>query len=214
MNLLTKVSLSAICSATALFVGVTSHINTAQAALYKFSFEGEGVNGYFIYDTSFPAFSEDTGVAAYIGAATEYKFELGEKGIFQGKVATPIVVLSREENGTAGLFGDGDVDTFMLQEHADEREPQTGFALVSYFIYPEGTFEESTAQRTTVPSTAFARIYPNVDYPNTLGEAAFVGTVQTRIEKVPEPALLPALLGVGAWFVFRRQHRQLLSKQD
>ncbi|MBD2500525.1 PEP-CTERM sorting domain-containing protein [Anabaena azotica] len=206
MNLLTKVSLSAICSATALFVGVTSHINTAQAALYKFSFEGEGVNGYFTYDSNAVGTPVSSNSTAYYGGGYDYKFDLGEFGVFEGSVGNPIVFLPRREDGIRAP----ETDDFEWEVRAVQRQPASQYTFVAYFHYPKGSFGGSTAIRTTVPTTAVLDVYPNVDFPNSIGNLLYSGTVQTRIEKVPEPTLLPALLGVGAWFLLRRQRQRYL----
>lgn len=208
MNLLTRVSLSAICSATALVVGVTSHINTAQAALYRFSFEGEGVKGYFTYDSNAIGTPVSPNSTAYYDGGYDYKFDLGEFGVFEGSVGNPIVFLPRLEDGVTAP----ETDDFIWEVRAVQRQPASQYTFVSYFHYPRGAFEGSTAIRTSVPTTAVLEVYPNVDFPTTLGNLLYTGTVQTRIEKVPEPTLLPALLGVGAWFLLRRQRqRELLG---
>lgn len=211
MNLLTRVSLSAISSATALLVAATLNINTAQAALYRFSFEGEGITGYFTYDInaigSSPLSPNATG---YPDGGFDFKFDLGEKGVFQGSVGIPIIFFPRREDGLQAP----ETDDFMWEVRAFQRQPPSPYALVSYFHYPKGSFGGSTALRTSVPSTAILDLYPNVDFPNSIGNLLYSGPVQTRIEKVPEPTIWPALLAVGAGFLFRRQHRQLLSLQD
>ncbi|MEH2210487.1 PEP-CTERM sorting domain-containing protein [Nostoc sp.] len=204
MALLNKLSLSAIPSAAALLMSVTLNVNPAQA-LYKFSFEGEGANGYFTYDDTTIGTPNSPNATTYLEGGYDYKFDLGEKGVFRGTVGNPIVFLPRLEDGITAP----ETDDFLWEVRAPQREPASPFALVNYFHYPKGSFEGSTAIRTTVPGTAILDVYPNVDFPNSIGNLLYTGTVQTRIEKVPEPALLPALLGVGAWFIFRR--RQKLS---
>ncbi|MBE8969235.1 PEP-CTERM sorting domain-containing protein [Nostocales cyanobacterium LEGE 12452] len=201
MALLNKLSLPAISSAVALLVSVTLNIDTAQAALYKFIFEGEGVNGYFTYDDTTIGFANSPNATGYFEGGGDYKFDLGEKGVFQGTIGNPIVFLPRLEDGITAP----ETDDFLWEVLASQREPASPFALVNYFHYPKGSFEGSTAIRTTVPSTAILDIYPNVDFPNSIGNLLYTGTVQTRIEKVPEPALVPALLVVGAGFIFRRR---------
>ncbi|MEH2078854.1 MAG: PEP-CTERM sorting domain-containing protein [Nostoc sp.] len=203
MALLNQLSLPAISSVVALVVSVTLSIDTAQAALYKFTFEGEGVNGYFTYDDTTIGFADSPNATGYFEGGYDYKFDLGEKGVFQGTIGNPIVFLPRLEDGITAP----ETDDFLWEVLASQREPASPFALVNYFHYPKGSFEGSTAIRTTVPSTAILDVYPNVDFPNSIGNLLYTGTVQTRIEKVPEPALLPALLGVGAWFMFRRRHK-------
>ncbi|MEH2284366.1 MAG: PEP-CTERM sorting domain-containing protein [Nostoc sp.] len=204
MALLNKLSLAAISSAAALLVSVTLNIDTAQAALFKFSFEGEGVNGYFTYDDTAIGTPNSPNSTSYYDGGYDYKFDLGEKGVFQGTVGNPIVFLPRTEDGVPYP----ETDDFLWEVRAVQRQPASEFAFVNYFHYPKGTFGGSTAIRTTVPSTATLDVYPNLDFPKTRGNLLYSGTVQTRIERVPEPALLPALLGVGAWFIFRRRQRQ------
>ncbi|MCF2146193.1 PEP-CTERM sorting domain-containing protein [Desmonostoc muscorum LEGE 12446] len=203
MALLNKLSLPAISSAAALLMSVTLNIDNAQAALYRFSFEGEGVNGYFTYNDTTIGFADSPNATGYFEAGYDYKFDLGEKGVFEGTIGNPIVFLPRLEDGVTAP----ETDDFLWEVLPFQRQPASELAFVSYFHYPKGSFEGSTAIRTTVPSTAILDVYPNVDFPNSIGNLLYTGTVQTRIEKIPEPALLPALLGVGAWFIFRRRQR-------
>ncbi|WP_335230205.1 PEP-CTERM sorting domain-containing protein [Nostoc sp.] len=210
MALLNQLSLPAISSVVALVMSATLNIDTAQAALYKFSFEGEGVNGYFTYDDTTIGFANSPNATGYFEGGYDYKFDLGEKGVFQGTIGNPIVFLPRREDGITAP----ETDDFLWEVLASQREPASPFAFVNYFHYPKGSFGGSTAIRTTVPSTAILDVYPNVDFPNSIGNLLYTGTVQTRIEKVPEPALLPALLGVGAWFIFRRRHRSLMRQTN
>ncbi|MDZ8089899.1 MAG: PEP-CTERM sorting domain-containing protein [Nostoc sp. DedQUE12b] len=211
MSVLNKFLLPAISSAVALLVSVILNIDPAQAALLKFIFEGEGVNGYFTYDDSAIGRSPYTpNATAYPDGGYDYKFDFGEKGVFEGSVGNPIIFLARAEDGIPYP----DTDDFIWEVRAFQRQPASEFAFVSYFHYPEDTFGGSTAIRTTVPSTAILDVYPNVDPSASRGDLLYTGTVRTRIEKVPEPTFLPALLGVGTWFLFRRQCRPLLSAKD
>jgi hypothetical protein len=206
---LNKLSLTAISSSTAaLLMSVTLSIEPAQAALYKFSFEGEGVNGYFTYDDTAIGTSDSPNSSVYnlyFEGGYDYKFDLGEKGVFQGTIGNPIVFLPRQEDG---IITAPETDDFLWEVRASQREPESSFAFVSYFHYPKGSFNGSSAIRTTVPSTAILDVYPNVDFPNSIGNLLYTGTVQTRIERVFEPGFLPGLLGVGAYFIFRRRQRQ------
>lgn len=204
MALLNKLSLPAITSAAALLVSVTLNTNPAQAALYRFSFEGEGVNGYFTYNDTTVGYDNSPNATGYFEAGYDYKFDLGDKGVFEGTIGTPIVFLPRQEDGITAP----ETDDFLWEVLGYQREPESSFAFVSYFHYPKGSFDGSTAIRTTVPSTAILDVYPNVDFPNSIGNLLYTGTVQTRIERVFEPGLLPALLGVGAYFIFCRRQRQ------
>lgn len=207
MVLLNKLSKAVLTSAVAFLTLSALGTDPAQAALFKFSFTAEEVNGYFIYDDSAQGTELSPKTTAYYGAVREYKVDLGEKGVFEGTNAANIVFLPRAEDGLLVP----ETDDFLLQESAVEREPQSPYAFVTYFRYPKGTFSESTGLRTTVPSIAQAEIFPFVDFPNSLGEAAFKGNVQTRIERVPEPALISALLGISAWFILRRSRYKSLS---
>ncbi|MEA5602794.1 hypothetical protein [Nostoc sp. UHCC 0252] len=204
MALLDKFSLPVISSAAAFLVSIILNIDTAQAALYRFSFEGEGVNGYFTYDDTAIGTPDSPKSTLYFEGGYDYKFDFGEKGVFQGTVGNPIVFLPRQEDGLTSP----DTDDFIWEVRANQRQPASEFALLNYFHYPKGTFGESTAIRTTVPSTAILDVYPNADFPNSIGNLLYTGTVQTRIERVFEPGLLPALLGVGAYFIFCRRQRQ------
>ncbi|MUG91040.1 PEP-CTERM sorting domain-containing protein [Scytonema sp. UIC 10036] len=200
MVLLNKLSSLALTSTLTFLALAASSVNSAEAALFKFSFTSEEANGYFIYDDSIQGTVLSPNSTAYYGAVREYQINSGN-GVFEGTNAAAIVFLPRQEDGILAP----ETDDFLLQESAVEREPQSEFALVSYFHYPKGTFSGSTEIRTSVPSTAQAEIFPNVDFPNTLGEVVFRGNVQTRIERVPEPALIFALLGVSVWFLVSRR---------
>ncbi|MUG91039.1 PEP-CTERM sorting domain-containing protein [Scytonema sp. UIC 10036] len=207
MPRLNKLSIAAVNSAATLLALVAFSTNSAQAALFKFSFTSEEANGYFIYDDSIPGDSPlSPNSTAYNGAVREYKIDVKEKGVFEGTNATTIIFLPRREDGIEAP----ETDDFLLEERAVDREPQSPYALVVYFHYPKGTFGESTNIPTAIPDIAFAEIFPNVDFPNTIGEAAYRGNVQTRIERVPEPALISALLGIGAWFTLRRSRYKSL----
>lgn len=58
------------------------------------------------------------------------------------------------------------------------------YHLVVRFKYPEGTFSGSTAQPTQLPSKASVLVFPQYDFPKTMGELGFEGEVQTTIEKM------------------------------
>lgn len=207
MALLNKFSLAAISSAAALLASVTLNINTAQAALYKFIFTGKDANGYFTYDDTAVGTPDSPNSTVYYEGGYDYKFDLGDKGIFQGTVGNPIVFLPRQADGITAP----ETDDFLWEVRASQRQPASEFAFLSYFHYPKGSFEGSTALRTKVPSTAILDVYPNVDFPNSIGNLLYTGTVQTRIEKIPEPASWAAFLAVGAWFIFRRPHLRKLQ---
>jgi hypothetical protein len=204
MSLLNKLSLSAISNATVLLASVILNIDPAQAALYKFSFEGEGANGYFTYDDTAIGTPDSPNSTVYFEGGYDYKFDFGEKGVFEGTVGNPIVFLPRAEDGVPYP----ETDDFLWEVRGNQKQPASEFSLVNYFHYPKGSFGKSTAIRTTVPSTATLDVYPNVNFPTTRGDLLYSGTVQTRIEKVFEPGLLPALLGVSACFIFSRCQRQ------
>ncbi|MFN6462555.1 MAG: hypothetical protein RMZ41_011995 [Nostoc sp. DedVER02] len=219
MTLLNKFFIaSAISAATFLVLG-TVGINPAQAALFKFTFESEEANGYFIYDdsaTKIEPLGPDFPLAEYDGSVEQYSINAGgivaegTKGSQQDihNEARNVVYLGRVGN----LGYDDPIDDFILYIPPASRGEQYGLSI--RFSYPEGTFSDSVAIRTSVPDTARLRVYPYWDFPNTTGDYTFQGTVKTKIERVPEPALVSALLGMSAWFIFRRQRRQLLSVQD
>ncbi len=56
--------------------------------------------------------------------------------------------------------------------------------LVVRFRYPEGSFSDSTAQPTKVPSKASILVFPEYKFPKTMGDLEFEGKVQTTIEKM------------------------------
>ncbi|MEH2160734.1 MAG: PEP-CTERM sorting domain-containing protein [Nostoc sp.] len=219
MGVLNKFSLPAISSTTALLLSVTLNINIAEAALFKFTFEGEGANGYFIYDDSakkLEPLGSNFPLAEYDGSVENYSLNAG--GIIaQGTKGSQQDIHDEARNivylGRAGNLGyDDTIDDFILYVPPAASGRQYGLSI--RFTYPEGTFSDSVAIRTSVPDTARLRVYPYWDFPNTTGDYTFQGTVKTKIEQIPEPASVSALLGVSAWFIFRRQRRQLLSAQD
>ncbi|OYE05601.1 hypothetical protein CDG79_06535 [Nostoc sp. 'Peltigera membranacea cyanobiont' 232] len=216
MTLLNKFSISSAISVAVFLVLGTVGTNPAQAALFKFTFEGEGANGYFIYDDSankIEPLGANFPLAEYDGSVEKYSVNAGGilaqgiKGLQQDihDEARNIVYLGRAGN----LGYDDTVDDFILYVPPAARGQQYGLSI--RFTYPEGTFSDSVALRTGVPDTARLRVYPYWDFPNTTGDYTFEGTVKTKIEKIPEPESVSALLGVSAWFLFRRQRRQLLS---
>lgn len=218
MALLSKLSVA--IGISALLALGTVGIKPAQAALFKFTFEGEGASGEFIFDDStnkIEPLGPDFPLAEYDGSVEQYSINAGgivaegSKGLQQDihDEARNIVYLGRASN----IYGyDGEVDDFILYVPPASRGEQYGLSV--RFSYPEGTFSDSVALRTSVPDTARLRIYPYWDFPNTTGDSTFDGTVKTKIEKIPEPASIFALLGVGVWFIFRRQRRQLLPAHD
>jgi hypothetical protein len=195
MDLLNKLSKAAFTTTVAFFTLVTFNAENARAALFKFSFTSKEANGYIVYDDSIPAFSDRPGLAAYLNAAVEYKIDLGNKGVFQGSTGTPIIFLPREEYTPELPENDG----FELEVRSPDREPESQFTFLSYFYYPKDSFVGSTELPTTVPNTARLEVYPNVNFPIARGEPAFIGDVQTRIERVPESTSTFGLLGASIW---------------
>ena len=219
MALLNKFSMASALSVAAVLALGTVGINPAQAALFKFTFEGEGANGEFIFDDSankIEPLGPNFPLAEYDGSVENYSVNAG--GILaQGTKGSQQDIHDEARNivylGRAGNLGyDGAVDDFILYVPPAARGQQYGLSI--RFSYPEATFSDSVALLTSVPDTARLRVYPYWDFPNTTGDYAFEGTVKTKIEKIPEPASVSALLGMSAWFIFRRQRRQLLSAQD
>lgn len=200
MALLSKLAIAAAISAAALLAVETVGQASAQAALFKFSFEGEGANGYFIYDTSTPPdpfYIPIPNTEVYRGAVTEYKIDLGEKGVFQGRTGDTIVFFPRAESGIIGP----EIDVLQLEVRGPDREPPSQFTLLNIFDYPKDSFGGSSALPTSVPSTATLNTYPYVAFPTTLGELAFKGTVDTRIEKVSELVSCFAFFAGIAWLI-------------
>lgn len=117
--------------------------------------------------------------------------------------------MARPDSGALDIESP-EIDRFILEVRGFQREPQSEFTFLANFVYPKGSLGESTALPTTVPSTAVAEIYPNVDFPVTLGEPGFVGTVETRIESVTVPEITPrlSLLALGAWGVVSQLKKQ------
>ncbi len=193
----------AIVMAVFLFQGA---INTspAEAAIYKFKFTGEEVNGYFIYnDTTEPnknAPFKSPFLTAYYGGVTDFKVDVGEKGNFAGQKSNIIVFLPRMKqddlltklkNQHDEKYGDDTYDVtspadfILLQVYSYERT-DSPYTFVSYFKYPEGAFNGSVKTPKKVPDTAEIAIFPNVDFPKTLGEPLLISQVKTEIEKVSD----------------------------
>ncbi|MDJ0736254.1 MAG: hypothetical protein QNJ47_19690 [Nostocaceae cyanobacterium] len=177
------------------------NISPAEAATYKFTFNGEGINGHMIYDAAAKGKTKSPYMTQYYGGGRDYKIDLGEKGLFQGTVSNAIVFLARKEDKILAkiraqhdkVYGKDEEhnvlepkDLFLLQVRSFERQPKSKYSLVSYFKYPTETFHGSTKLPTTVPSNAEVEIFPEVEFPRTLGKAVFTGSVQTKIEKISD----------------------------
>lgn len=184
-----------------LLVQGTVNITSAQAAMYKFTFNGEGVDGYMIYDDSAKGETKSPYMTQYYGGGRDYKIDLGEKGVFEGTVSNAVVMLARKEDKTlAKIKAEHDKaygkeekrqdfepkDLFLLQVRSFERQPKSKYSLVSYFKYPVETFHGSTELPTSFPNSAEVEIFPEVNFPRTLGEALFKGQVKTNIEKISD----------------------------
>lgn len=217
MALLNKLLVAATASAAALFTLVTMGTAPAQAALFKFSFEGDGANGYFIYDDTVQAndppratIDPASSIGEYDDSIKDYYLNLGGDNVYQGDIADSIVYLRRGPDALTPAEQADPVDDFIffIPADSDPNDQISGNSLSLIFMYPEGSFGSSIEQLESVPNTATALLYPNVDFGTGLGSREYEGTVRTRIEKVPEPASLSALLGVGAWFVLRRRQRR------
>lgn len=189
-----------IAIAVFLFQGTIS-TSSAQAATYKFTFTGEEANGYFIYDTAAKGETKSPYMTQYYGGGRDYKVDLGDKGLFQGTVSNAIVFLPREEDKVLAKiraqhdkqYGKDDehnvllpADLFLLQVRNFERQPKSSYSLVSYFKYPQETFNGSTKLPTDVPLNAEIEVFPKVDFPKTLGKALVKAPVQTKIEKISD----------------------------
>ncbi|QLE51801.1 hypothetical protein FD724_29625 [Nostoc sp. C057] len=189
-----------IAIAIFLFQGTIS-TSSAQAATYKFTFTGEKANGYFIYDTAAKGETKSPYMTQYYGGGRDYKVDLGDKGLFQGTVSNAIVFLPREEDKVLAKiraqhdkqYGKDDeynvllpADLFLLQVRNFERQPKSSYSLVSYFKYPQETFNGSTRLPTEVPLNAEIEVFSKVDFPKTLGKALVKASVQTKIEKISD----------------------------
>ena len=83
-----------------LLVQGTVNAAPAQAAMYKFTFNGEGVDGYMIYDDSAKGEKKSPYMTQYYGGGRDYKINLGDKGVFDGTVSNAVVMLARKEDKT------------------------------------------------------------------------------------------------------------------
>lgn len=193
-------------STAALVIGAVG-LTPAKAALYKFTFEGEGANGYFIYDDSTPSSPTTTpNLGEYFGAVKEYKIDVGDLGVYEGSVADVLLFLNREGSG----LSDPEEDLFILFVRGSDREPESNYSISARFIYPKNALG-SYDLLTSVPSTATFNLLPYIQFDgeNTnFGPTVFSGPVQTRITKVPEPASAAALLVAGTWFILRRPRQK------
>ncbi len=189
-----------IAIAVFLFQG-TITTSAAQAATYKFTFTGEEANGYFIYDSAAKGEKKSPYMTQYYGGGRDYKVDLGDKGLFEGKVSNAIVFLARQEDKVLtkiraqhdkqyGKDDEHDVllpaDLFLLQVRNFERQPKSNYSLVSYFKYPQEVLNGSTKLPTDVPLNAEIEVFPKVDFPKTLGKALLKAPVQTKIEKISD----------------------------
>ncbi|NMG09908.1 PEP-CTERM sorting domain-containing protein [Brasilonema sp. UFV-L1] len=227
MALLKKLSMAAATSVAAFLSLGTLGSNPAQAALFKYSFEGEGASGYFIYDTDTVGYQplNTDYLRDYDGSVTEYSVtfqgdtgeitETGKRGT-QSQIsdeARTVVFISRP--GNIGYDGNNE-DDFIFYIPKALRDGQYGLSV--RFSYPEGTFPSGDAntQPTSFPSTVRARAYPYWDFPNSTGDAAFDGTVSVRVEKIPEPASSLAFLVVGGalFILYRRQRKSAVPQEN
>lgn len=173
----------------------------AEAALYKFTFTSDQVNGYFVYDTDAEGETKSAYMTQYYGAGRDFKVDLNEKGVFDGPVSNAIVFLARQEDKTLAkikaehdeTYGKNEEqdalvpkDLLLLQVRSFERQPKSKYSLVSYFKYPKDTFQGSTELPTHVPAEAEIEVFPTVEFPKTLGRAVFKGLVKTKVEKISD----------------------------
>ncbi|MGH8001867.1 MAG: PEP-CTERM sorting domain-containing protein [Brasilonema sp.] len=223
MGLLNKFSFAAAAGAAAFVVG-TAGSTPAEAAQFKFTFEGEGASGYFIYDKDTTKI-EPPGSEGYLGefdgSVLEYSVSFADGTSASGKKGSQADVHDEARNvvylegpwDTFGGYEGTTQDNFILYVPPASRDSQYGLSI--RFTYPEGTigtYSEGTTGAnelpTTLPDSARVRVYPYWDYPNTNGGYTFEGTVRTRLEKIPEPASSAALLGVGTWYILRRRQQK------
>ena len=209
MNFWKKLSLIATI-AIAIFLG-QAVINPApaQATPYKFSFNSDRANGYFIFDDSAPKLPHpirpDVPITQYLGSVLEYNVDFAENIVEQG-AKNPAIAL-KDNPKTVIYLMDSEI---IKLAYADEQFPdierqllpqdsegwdelaffipgparQSPLSMVVRFRYPEGAFSGSTAQPTEVPSKALALVFPKYDFPKTMGELGFEEEVQTSIEKL------------------------------
>jgi len=135
-------------------------------------------------------------------------FEQGQKGLQSDPTneARNIVYLSRPES--LGYEGNNEDDFIFFIPKAARGQK---YGLSVRFSYPEGTLSPVGDLPTSLPNTARVRAYPYWDFPNTTGYYTFEGTVTTKLERIPEPKSLLALLTVGGVMLifYRRQRSQL-----
>ncbi len=155
----------------------------AQAELLKFSFEGNGVCGYVIYDNSVQDSDALKFNGQYTKAVREYFIDFGKKGVVQGS-NSPAALL-RVYLRRPGTFGytPPDDDEFKFFD------PISNFGAI--FHYPKGTFSESDALPSVLPSTASAELYKSIKRGRGLGAAAFLGNTNIQLVKVSDSQSLP-----------------------
>ncbi|MGH8001866.1 MAG: PEP-CTERM sorting domain-containing protein [Brasilonema sp.] len=210
MTLLKKLSMAAVTTATAFLALGTFVTDAAQAALFKYSFSSEGANGYFVYDTDTapnPEYDSTPNSDVYNGAVVDYKVDLGENGVYEGKTGDAIVYFLRSDVNP-DIPTEYESDAFELQIPG----AQAGTNILVDFYYQKGALGGSTELLTSVPTaSALIDVKPfSTDGTDreARGESVFRGDATTKIEKIPEPTSSVALLGAGAVFILRRRQRQ------
>ncbi len=168
----------------------------AHAALHKFNFNGDKVNGYFIFDDSIKGGApiRPDMLSEYYASVPEYNLniedEISEHG-FQSPERTThdeartIVSLLRPElvKASPNLSSDSPQDDeFILFVPKVARKSK--YALSVRFRYPQNTFNNSVAQPKNVPNQALISVHPYWNFPITMGPVKFEETVQTEIEDV------------------------------
>ena len=170
----------------------------AHAALHQFNFNGDKVNGYFIFDDSIRGgapIRRDM-LREYDGSVTEYAVNIEDKISEHGSQsshrrnhdeARTIVTLLRPElvKASPNLPKDSPKDDeFVLFIPKIAR--QSKYALSVRFRYPENTFQNSVAQPHNVPNQALMSVHPYWDFPRTMGPVKFEKPVQTSIKNISE----------------------------
>ncbi|MDJ0687209.1 MAG: hypothetical protein QNJ41_01750 [Xenococcaceae cyanobacterium MO_188.B32] len=211
-----KLSLVAFISIAVFLIQGIVNTPSARADLYKFSFNNNRVNGYFVFDDSIPgkvfvrpdlfnnAFNE------YDASVVEYNINIEDEIVEKGsknpdttiddhdrartivnRVRPEFVPIFYKADPNITLDGSNE-DEFVLFIPKNER--QSELSLTIRFRYPPEIFSDSLAQPKIVPSKALMSVHPYWNFPKSMGPVEFEQEVNTSIEKIDEPLAPVALL--------------------
>ncbi|MDJ0736253.1 MAG: hypothetical protein QNJ47_19685 [Nostocaceae cyanobacterium] len=191
-----RLVIASVLSLTILFLQGLTNSHPAHAALHKFNFHGDKVNGYFIFDDSIRGGApiRPDMLREYDNSVVKYAVNIEDKISEHGSQtpkrknhdeARTIVTLLRPElvKASPNLPKDSPQDDeFILFLPKVAR--QSKYALSVRFRYPANTFQNSVAQPKNVPNQALMSVHPYWDFPRTMGPVKFEKPVETAIEDI------------------------------